>query len=144
MIYIYDIWNKLFNVEKKNIFFFNLKFVKTVNFGILDFWLKNPHNYKSCSKTVKIIKLPYHLSHFIKKYPLFDVDLFSWTFDKESPPYARLKRKQITVLYSLNEMDFYVSHETKERFLYTYQGNSILFWINILVAEPFVSSGEQI
>ena len=34
---------------------------------------------------VKIINLPYYLSHFIKNNPLFDVDLFCRTFDMESP-----------------------------------------------------------
>ena len=34
---------------------------------------------------VKIIDLSYYLSHFIKKNPLLDVNLFSRTFDMESP-----------------------------------------------------------
>ena len=52
--------------------------------GIFDFWLKTPLNYKSCLKKVKIIYLPYYLSHFFLKNPLFDVDLFSRTFEMES------------------------------------------------------------
>ena len=40
---------------------------------------------KVAQKTAKIINLPYYLLHFIKKNPLFDVDLFSRTFDMESP-----------------------------------------------------------
>ena len=34
---------------------------------------------------VKLINMPYYLSHFIKKNPLFDVYLFSRTFDMELP-----------------------------------------------------------
>ena len=64
----------------KNKIFFLLKF-----WGISDFWLKTLQNHKSCLKTAKIISLPYYLSHFIKKNPLFDIDLFSRTFDMESP-----------------------------------------------------------
>ena len=40
-------------------------------------------NFKK--KKVKIIKLPYYLSYFIKKVPLFDIDLFSQTFDMKLP-----------------------------------------------------------
>ena len=57
--------------------------------GIFDFWLKTPANFKSCSKNVQNINLPYYLSHFIKKNPLFYVDLFSRTFDmKNAQTYA--------------------------------------------------------
>ena len=41
-------------------------------------------------KMVKIINLPYYLSHFMKKNPLFGVDLFPWTFDMESPFTSRI------------------------------------------------------
>ena len=73
-----------FYLKKK--LFLNFHFFKTVIFWyFFYFWLKTPQNYKSCSKTAKIMNLPYYLSHFIKKNPLFDVDLFSRTFDMESP-----------------------------------------------------------
>ena len=40
---------------------------------------------KNVQKTAKIINLPYYLTHFIKKNPLFDVDLLSRTRDMELP-----------------------------------------------------------
>ena len=47
---------------------------------------KTPKNYKSCSKNGKnhqfaLLSFTFHQ----KKNPLFDVDLFSRTFDMESP-----------------------------------------------------------
>ena len=55
------------------------------NFWVfLNFWLKNTKITKVDQKAAKIINLPFYLSHFIKKNPLFDVDLFSRTFDMES------------------------------------------------------------
>ena len=46
---------------------------------------KHPKITKVVQKTVKIIKLPKYLSHFIKKNPLFNIDLFSRTFEMELP-----------------------------------------------------------
>ena len=66
-------------------FFFFFTFSKQSFLGIFDFWLKHPQITRVVQKTVKTSNLPYYLSHFIKKNPLFDVDLFSWTFDMESP-----------------------------------------------------------
>ena len=60
--------NKLFNLFKKTFFFISIfTFSKQSFLGTFHFWLKTPQNYKSCSKTAKIIRLPYYLSHFIKK-----------------------------------------------------------------------------
>ena len=77
----------LFNLyNNKKFFFLNFLFFKTVIFGY--FWFvdnKHPKTTKDVRKTAKIINLPYYLSHFIKKNSLFDVDLFSRTFDMESP-----------------------------------------------------------
>ena len=63
----------------------------------LIFGKKHPKITKVVQKTAKIINLPYYLSNFIKKNPLFDVDLFSWTFDMESPYYT----SNLTRLYIL-------------------------------------------
>ena len=54
--------------------------------GIFHFGLKTPQNYKSCKKRPKSSNclIIFHISS--KKNPLFDVDLFSRTFDMESPP----------------------------------------------------------
>ena len=84
MLYmIFDIRFLIFNFFS-SFFQFSL-FQKSHFLDIFHFWLKTPQNYKSGSKTVKIINFPYYLSHFIKRNPLFDVDLFSRTFDMESP-----------------------------------------------------------
>ena len=70
-----------------NSFFFSIFTFSIQSFlGNFDFWLKTP-KLQSCSKNSQSINLPYYLSHFIKKNPLFDVDLFSRTFDMESPNY---------------------------------------------------------
>ena len=78
----------MFNLKKKQTSIFT--FSKQSFLGIFDFWLKTPQNYKVVKKTAKIINLPHYLSHFIKKNPLFDVDLFSRTFDMESPKSYRV------------------------------------------------------
>ena len=53
--------------------------------GIFPVGLKHIKITKVIQKMAKTIKMPYYLSHFIKKNPLFDVDVFSRTFDMESP-----------------------------------------------------------
>ena len=78
---------------KKN---FNFHFFKTVVFGYFLFLANIPQNYKICSKTAKVINLPYYLSHFIKKNPLFDVELFSWTFGMELPYYPHPSRDLVS------------------------------------------------
>ena len=77
---VWYIWNL------KYFFFLNFHFFKTVIFGYSLFLAKkHPQITKVVQRMVKIFNLHYYLSHFIKKFPLFDVDLFSWTFDMESP-----------------------------------------------------------
>ena len=65
-------------VIKCIVFQISLKIKKKVFFGVfLYFGPKTSKNDKSCAKkTDKIIKLPFYLSHFIQKNPLFDTDLF--------------------------------------------------------------------
>ena len=73
------------SIFKKKIFFSIFTFSKQSYSGIFDFWLKHPKTTKVIKKTAKIINLSYYLSHFIKNNPLLDIDLFSRTFDLESP-----------------------------------------------------------
>ena len=82
---LFEISCLIFKKKRKNPIF---TFSKQSFLWILDFWLKTPKNYKNCSKNGPNHYLPYYLSHFIKKNPLFDIDLFSRTFDMESPLYG--------------------------------------------------------
>ena len=80
---IFEIRFSIFNFFSS--FFLIFLFSKQCFLGIFDFWQKHPQIIRVVQKTVKIINLPYYLSHFIKKNPLFDVDLFCRTFDMELP-----------------------------------------------------------
>ena len=62
---------------------------------------------------VKIINLPYYLSHFIKKKTLFDVDLFPRTFDMESP-YSMIKRRNLPTSYSMIKIQVYQRAKKKK------------------------------
>ena len=79
----YIIFEICFSTLKKKSLIFT--FSKQSFLGIFDFWLKHPKITRVAQKTVKVINLPYYLSHFIKKNTVFNIDLFSWTFDMESP-----------------------------------------------------------
>ena len=61
------------------------------------FGQKHPQIIRVVQKTVKIINLPYYFSHFIRKNPLFHVDLFSRTFDMESPINIKKNKKAIVI-----------------------------------------------
>ena len=70
----------------KKTYFFQFSLFQNSHFWVfLIFGYKYPQIRRVVQKTVKIINLPYYLSRFIKKNPLFDVDLSSRTFDMESP-----------------------------------------------------------
>ena len=79
---IFDICFLIFNFF---LLFSIFTFSKQSFLGIFDFWLKTPQNYKSCSKNGKNHQFALLSFMFHKKNPLFDVDLFSRTFDMESP-----------------------------------------------------------
>ena len=82
---IFDISFSIFNFFSS---FFQLSLFQNSHFWVfLIFGKQHPKITKVAQKTAKIINLPYYLSKFIKKNPLFDVDLFSRTFDMESPKY---------------------------------------------------------
>ena len=69
-------------------FFFSLQFSLFQNSHFWVFFIfgkKHPQITRGVKKTLTIINLPYYLSHFIQKNPLFDFDLFSRTFYMESP-----------------------------------------------------------
>ena len=53
--------------------------------GIFDFWQKTPQNYKRCLKNGQNYQFALLSLKFHQKNPLFDIDLFSRTFDMESP-----------------------------------------------------------
>ena len=84
MLYvIFDISCSIFNLFSS---FFQFSLFQNSHFWVFFyFWLKTTPITRVVQKTVKIINLPYYLSHFIKKNPLFDIDLFSRTFGMESP-----------------------------------------------------------
>ena len=73
---IFEISCCIFEKKKEKIFKFSL--FQTVIFEIFRFGAKyTPKITKVVKKkTAKIIKLSYYLSHFIKKNPLFNVDIF--------------------------------------------------------------------
>ena len=82
-----------------SIFNFLSSFFQFSLFQNSHFWVflilgkKHPQISRVVKKTVKIINLPNYISHFIKKNPLFDVDLFSRTFDMESPTCLHINEK---------------------------------------------------
>ena len=83
---IYMIFETSCSIFKKIHFFLQFSLFQNSHFWVFFiFGKKHPKITKVVQKTAKIINLPYYLSHFIKKNPLFDVDLFSRTFDMESP-----------------------------------------------------------
>ena len=72
-------------------FFINSHFFKTVIFGYFDFWLKKPPKLQKLLKKrpkSSICFIIFHIS--LKKNPLFNVNLFSRTFDMEQPQYDML------------------------------------------------------
>ena len=75
-------------------FLFQFSLFKTVILGyFFIFGLKHPKITKVDQKTSKIINLPYDLSHFIHKNPLFDIDLFFGPLTWNCPK----RRKKMTL-----------------------------------------------
>ena len=75
---IHDIGNYLLDLRKK-FFFLSLQFSLFLNSlfrPFLIFGHKYPKIKKSVQKTAQIIKLPYYLSHFIKKIHLLTLTFF--------------------------------------------------------------------
>ena len=74
------------SIFKKNFFSSSIfTFSKQSFLGIFDFGQKTPQNYKSCSKNGQNHQFALLSFKFHQKKLLFDVDLFSRTFDMESP-----------------------------------------------------------
>ena len=74
MIYmIFEISCWILEEEKNS---FNSHFFKTVFLGIIDFWLKIPKKYKSCSKNSQNHQVALLSFTFPENNSLFDVNLF--------------------------------------------------------------------
>ena len=83
---LYMIFDISFSILSFFFFFFLIfTFSKRSFLGISDFWLKTPQNCKSCSKNGQNHQFALLSFTFHKKNPLFNVDLFPWTFDMASP-----------------------------------------------------------
>ena len=73
-------------ILKKKRIFLQFSLFQNSHFWVFLILGKKHHKItKNVLKTAEIINLPYYLLHFIKKNPLLDVDIFSRTFDMESP-----------------------------------------------------------
>ena len=90
---IYMLFEISCSIFKKYIFFSSsiFTFSKQSFLGIFDFWLKTPQNFKSCLKNGQNHQFALLSFTFHQKNPLFDVDLFSRTFDMESPASRTIK-----------------------------------------------------
>ena len=64
---------------------FNFHFFKNSNFWVFLFLAKNTPKFKKCSKNGQNHQFTLLSFTFNKKNPLFDVDLFSRTFDMKLP-----------------------------------------------------------
>ena len=73
---IYNIKNKLFNLLKKHFFLQFSLFQNSIVWVIFDFGLKKSQITRVVQKMVKIINLPYYLSHFIKKIHFLTLTFF--------------------------------------------------------------------
>ena len=86
MIYmILEISCWIFRKKERKKTFFNFQFFQTVIFGYFGFLAKNPQKLQKLFRKRPKLSICLLSFTFHQKNPLFDVDLFSRTFDIESP-----------------------------------------------------------